>query len=345
MRLRQPAENGLVRPGHALNAAYPGTDALNRYARANNKYCTGDNAINNYANIPTTYIVRAPDGTPLSNTDNPAVCAITFSPYNNQNITDLLLNSSKDGPSTTKYGLENQLFASHYHKQFTICTINNPVVGDYILQVRTNALNPSLVPPTTVATSSIDPLAQTSIDLANGTTVGGHNRYTFRAYWGTDVTSGNGLAAFADGKLPLYVNVGSTPSVSTFYLAKISPEYAGKVLQLNFWDIADGGDSGVEILPPAETTGSARPSACTWTRDGSSNLGAATATNCKVTGMTNYWYNGKLVSVNIPLPDNYTCTISTGCWFKIKYTFSNGTPTDTTTWSANVLGDPVHLIL
>ena len=33
----------------------------------------------------------------------------------------------------------------------------------------------------------------------------------------------------------------------------------------------------------------------------------------------------------------------TACWFKINITY-NGTPQDTTTWSANVIGDPVHLI-
>ncbi len=45
------------------------------------------------------------------------------------------------------------------------------------------------------------------------------------------------------------------------------------------------------------------------------------------------------------MPSNYTCdaTNPNNCWFKINIDFTSGTPADTTTWSANILGDPVHL--
>ena len=61
--------------------------------------------------------------------------------------------------------------------------------------------------------------------------------------------------------------------------------------------------------------------------------------------MTTANYNGKLTQANIAIPSNYTCTTTDplGCWFKINLTIK-GQPTDTTTWSANILGDPVHLI-
>ena len=47
------------------------------------------------------------------------------------------------------------------------------------------------------------------------------------------------------------------------------------------------------------------------------------------------------------LPSNYTCdtTDPNNCWFKINDQLHRpATPRpDTTTWSANILGDPVHL--
>lgn len=348
-------KSNLAQPGSgqlaALVAAYPtaADDANNRYARSTgagtqNGYCSGDQDVGG-RNIITTYIVRAPDGTPLDSTDNPAICAISFSPQD-QAVGNLLLNAAGTAPSTTKYGLEQQLYAAHLHKDFTVCKITNPVAGDYILQIRTNALNPANVSPTVVADASIDPLVKANIGLASNPGTGGHNRYTINSFWGTTCCSNvTGLSTFAEGKLPMYVNVATIPSTTNFYLAKITPQYAGKILQLNFWDIADGGTSGIEVLPPSETPLAVSPTTCTWTRDGGTNLGAATATGCKVTGMVTGDYNAKLVQVAIPLPNGYTCTISTGCWFKIAYTFSSGNPNDTTTWSANILGDPVHLAL
>lgn len=56
-------------------------------------------------------------------------------------------------------------------------------------------------------------------------------------------------------------------------------------------------------------------------------------------------YNGKWVNLDIPIPNNYTCTLGAlpGCWWKIRYVI-NGQANDTTTWSAEVIGDPVHLV-
>ena len=60
-------------------------------------------------------------------------------------------------------------------------------------------------------------------------------------------------------------------------------------------------------------------------------------------------FNGRLTQVSMNLPGGttpYTCSyaLATGCWFKIGTFTIKGQPTDTTTWSANILGDPVHLI-
>ena len=55
-------------------------------------------------------------------------------------------------------------------------------------------------------------------------------------------------------------------------------------------------------------------------------------------------WNGQLLSVAIKIPPTYTCTV---CWWKVKYDLggaTSGSPNDTTTWSAAIQGDPVHLV-
>ena len=51
-------------------------------------------------------------------------------------------------------GIENMPFAAEYHKYVTICSITNPIVGDYIVQVRTNAPNTDMAP---VFVANIEP--------------------------------------------------------------------------------------------------------------------------------------------------------------------------------------------
>ena len=70
-----------------------------------------------------------------------------------------------------------------------------------------------------------------------------------------------------------------------------------------------------------------------------------TVSNCTVSGVTSANYNGHIIQVTMSMPATYTCasTDPNGCWFKININY-HGSPQDTTTWSANVIGDPVHLI-
>jgi len=51
--------------------------------------------------------------------------------------------------------------------------------------------------------------------------------------------------------------------------------------------------------------------------------------------------------VSVPIPDDYDCNYasSSGCWVKVQLSFTGGaTPTDTTTWTASIDGDPVRLV-
>ncbi len=47
--------------------------------------------------------------------------------------------------------------------------------------------------------------------------------------------------------------------------------------------------------------------------------------------------------LDIALPPNYTTLYGTKTWWKVRYT-AGSAPTDRTTWSVNIVGDPVHLV-
>ena len=59
-------------------------------------------------------------------------------------------------------------------------------------------------------------------------------------------------------------SVGGT--ATNFYLARIVPEYAGQILELEFFDVADGSNGTLTITPPADMTGSGI-TGCTFIRD------------------------------------------------------------------------------
>ena len=48
-------------------------------------------------------------------------------------------------------------------------------------------------------------------------------------------------------------------------------------------------------------------------------------------------------TIDIPLPSNYTTGPAATCWWKVRYNVT-APPTDRTTWSVNIVGDPVHLL-
>ncbi len=354
-----------------LQANFPGDPYWNqRYLNGRTPWCTGDqrltgNGGSNGSAIVTTYIVREPDNTPSDVTDNPAICAISFDPYGdpangsvawpaspNNNIFGLLNNN-------TTRGRENQVFRDHYRKWFPVCTVpsGSVVEGDYILQIRTNA---DLSSPLTSITGS---LAGSAGSLENAAepypNTGGHNRYMLRTGWGTDLsnpsgTTFTGVSLSGLGHLPIYMNqIPPGGATAEFYLARITPETAGKTLQLTFWDMADisGGSATFELISPqlnaSETTAAALDT-CSFSRDGTSPPPGVTVSGCTVSGITSANYNGRNMVVRIPIPGDYSCEVTNplGCWTKVRVSVvgAGATPSDTTTWSATMTGDPVRLI-
>ena len=138
-------------------AAYPqDLRAAARYAGGATPYCSGDVSLEGLPPT-TTFIVRAPDATPLDYTDNPIICAISFSPRDGP-VGPMLVNPDGTPDTTTVGALDHLPLSAVFRQQVPICTIpaGRVTTGSYLVQVRTNALNPGALPPTTVADPAID---------------------------------------------------------------------------------------------------------------------------------------------------------------------------------------------
>ncbi len=142
-------------------------------------WCTGDQKINGGWDTETTFIVREPDSTPWSVTDNPVVrltgrCTPQTLPAYDGTINNRIFEMldpydgkyNSEGDTAPPYG--TWTFASTFRRWATICSIPAGTVktGEYMVQVRSNA-NPSDL-------EAYDP----------GVNGRGHNRMSLRAGFG-----------------------------------------------------------------------------------------------------------------------------------------------------------------
>ena len=142
----------------------------------------------------------------------------------------------------------------------------------------------------------------------------------------------------------MYANYsnGSSGANSTFNLVRVVPAAATKTLKIGFFDTGDATQPGtLTVQPPPDSNLPASISNCTG-----SGVVTGSVPGCQLTNVSSSTYNGKWQYVNVPIPANYTCTVAQagGCWFTVRFNFPSGVPTDTTTWTAKIDGDPVRLI-
>jgi hypothetical protein len=217
-------------------------------------------------------------------------------------------------------------------------TWTNPQAGEYYLRVKTSA--------------------------AETTGSRGSNGFGIRAFTGssfstcTSIVGSTGYSAtcpqvYGVSDMSIYVNGES--ATASFYLAQIDPVHAGKTMRITLFDSGEGASS-LRILDP---NGTAR--AFTWstfcnppTPPSGSCSGTSTGTppalDVSGTGTQPFTglnssskYNDRSMIIDIPLPANYTTLFGTKTWWKVQYV-AGSNPTDRTTWSVNIVGDPVHLI-
>ena len=153
--------------------------------------------------------------------------------------------------------------------------------------------------------------------------------------------------------MSIFANLGGASGpTATFYLAEVAPVHAGKTMQLTLFDAGEGAQS-IEVLDPngAPATFSWRtPCSPPTPPTGGCSGSGLTSLNVSGTGtqpytglQSNSKYNDRRMILDIALPANYTTVYGTKIWWQIRYTVGT-TPTDRTTWSVSIVGDPVHLV-
>lgn len=142
------------------------------------------------------------------------------------------------------------------------------------------------------------------------------------------------------GRDAISVYANTSAGVASFFMAEIEGEHNGKTLELELWDPGEGG-SKIEFLKPTGTNSWAATS-FSWNSYNNNGSSHSSGSNVMSVSVLSSVFNGRLLRIRIPLT-NYVPP-SDNKWWKIRYTFDSGNVTDRTTWSAKVVGDPVHLL-
>ncbi len=167
--------------------------------------------------------------------------------------------------------------------------------------------------------------------------------------------SGGTPSVYGNGAMQAYspLDPGAT---SEFYLAQIDAVHAGKTVVINLWDPGDTGalSASLQILIPTDT--GYTPANLTWKATkgttGTTSCGSGSGTSIVTNTGNNSKFNGCWVVISIPIPTSYTAPAPPGeaqpGWWKIRYVMGTQSATpafDVTTWTVQIRGNPVHLIL
>lgn len=278
--------------------------------------------------LPTTFTLYRADSTILDDSDNPSMTSVSGCTSG--------VGTDTDGDKTFNAGaLEdnysiNVTGVTDRPGMWNICRIpTSAPAGKYILRVRnqasatggpsnnigSNAFSIFAIPNN--ANSNSSPGGQAICDARTTTTC---PKVYSKDYMSISVNSVGGTSA-------------------DMYLAEIGQEHAGKKVRIELWDSAEGATK-VEILRP---TGA---SPYTWalqtfswtSTDGNSGTSTTEISN----GGSVLPYNNDLLTIEFDLANNYNPPAG-NAWYKIRYSFAGSSVTDRTTWSVEILGDPVHL--
>ena len=267
----------------------------------------GDSALQGGANITTTYVLRDRDGTPFDDTDNPVL-------------------------QTTTIATNDATWANQWR---SIGQISVPQPNSrYILQVYTEA---------------------------NQLNSWGSNSFAVRAHVGSGAYSACSTITGAPGysaacpqvhgvdRMSILANLSG--SQATLHLADVGEEHAGKKMVVRLFDPGEGAQT-LEVLDP-----NLNPVDFTWTTPcnpptppGAGCSGSGNSLNVSGTGPqpgpnrgSNSPFSDRSMDLTIDLPGDYAAQYGTATWWRIRYTVGSS-PTDRTTWSVVIIGDPVHLV-
>jgi hypothetical protein len=189
------------------------------------------------------------------------------------------------------------------------------------------------------------------------------NGFALRAYTGgsfslcSSIVGATGFSANCPevhgvDDMSVFANLASGGSgTASFYLAKVEARHAGKLMRVQLFDSGEGA-AKIEVLDPngdpvsfdwSTPCSPPTPPSGGCTGSGAS-LDVSGSGTQPFTGLrSDSKYNDRRMALDIALPDNYATVYGANEWWKIKYTL-DATPTDRTTWSVSIIGDPVHLV-
>jgi hypothetical protein len=141
--------------------------------------------------------------------------------------------------------------------------------------------------------------------------------------------------------------------VTQFDFAEIEERHAGKTIRMQLFDAGDGSGSGDFTMSPIDPTNSTLPAADCRYRSYSvgtapssvpwhaSDSGSQCRVDTRIGGTS--LYNNKWLEIEIFLDPGYTC--GSDCWWSVLYDLGgSGSFFERTTWSVQVVGDPVRLL-
>ena len=212
-------------------------------------------------------------------------------------------------------------------------TWNNPQAGQYYLRVRTQS-------------------GQLNSRASNGFGIRAYTAASFSSC--TTIVGGSGYSASCPqvhGVYDMSIYANGASATAQFYLAQIDPVHAGKTMRVTLFDAGEGA-STLRVIDP-----NGSPVSFGWftqcnppTPPSGGCSGSGSSLNVSGTGTQPYTglsstskYNSRYLILDIPLPANYATLYGTKRWWKVEYA-AGSNPTDRTTWSVNIVGDPVHLV-
>ena len=168
---------------------------------------------------------------------------------------------------------------------------------------------------------------------------GGQNRFALRAY--LDANGGGNVSIFAVDRMSLFNNV--TAGTSHFNLVRLDSSAKNHVLNVRFYDMGDSNQPVVAtVLQPDDS-----PPVSDTAFDNCTGEGpvAGALTGCTVTATASV-NGGRWQTIRIPITDAYKCSDDEDqakCWIRIRLN-TTAAQADTTTWAADLEGDPVRLV-
>jgi len=183
----------------------------------------------------------------------------------------------------------------------------------------------------------------------SGKAADGFNSYGIQATLngGSAGVSVYGGAVGTMSSMSIFNNVAS--GTSNIYLAQVNATNAGKALVLDLFDPGDVNGTAVMYFEMPTGTGNSGTwgdATFSW-RDSGTTLSGSGTLHSGVNSVTtasggNSNFQGHWVVVTIAIPGTYTAP--NNGWWKIKYTFTGGAAHDRTTWNAQIIDIPVHLV-